>query len=515
MTVLQVLFLAVALLGVQVVGAQVGALYNTTVCGPRQRHLHSMELQCSREQDGAQKEDGIDVRISNHSLPRHCPCAYDKNGKCRQSEHMCGASTADYFCSFTLKNVFISSAGGLLDCRTLLPISFAHPTMMGAEPIYYPKIHRTWADGYIEAAKSLRLKLSDLRGSTFRADAPRLAVHDVVVPTRMRWDDCFNHLSFQSVPLIAHVYEFWGKERWEQLSWHASLFTAGVLRLLDVPMERIILAKNVFAKTAVLPWVRGWCPPQISTLFGVAANVSALMTRRLLQGPPWSAPLDSGAGMSSRAHRPGNYSRNRQSENMVATEERRTVIYMPRSKTGTRFVVNEDELLRLLRENLRPEFELHVHPYTPEYDTIEKLLDSWREAALIFSRARLIIGPHGGAFNNLMWVPADVDIIEFNEFPDDTFFTTSHGGTAVRHVFLTAAWARGIRGKFWIVQPSMKHFKDFYTGKLRVAPRDLMAVLLQIGGVLKEGATLDNLQTERHGTWPVTGACYTCIPPPE
>jgi hypothetical protein len=39
----------------------------------------------------------------------------------------------------------------------------------------------------------------------------------VFVFPRMRWDDCFNHLSFQSLPLIAHVREF-RSDIWDKVS---------------------------------------------------------------------------------------------------------------------------------------------------------------------------------------------------------------------------------------------------------------------------------------------------------
>lgn len=49
---------------------------------------------------------------------------------------------------------------------------------------------------------------------------------------------------------------------------------------------------------------------------------------------------------------------------------------------------------------------------------------------------QVVIGPHGGAFNNLMWTHEDAHIVEFNEFPDDKHFSLSFHRTPVRHVFL-------------------------------------------------------------------------------
>ena len=196
------------------------------------------------------------------------------------------------------------------------------------------------------------------------------------------------------------------------------------------------------------------------------------------------------------------------------TSSNRTVVYMPRSLKSTRSVVNDFEIIEFLRKNLHPSYELVIAGHTQEYKTVEALHESWRTFAQIFSNARVIIGPHGGAFNNLMWAPQDVDYVEFNEFPDDDVYSQSHGETPVRCVFLTAAWAKGGTGKFWIVEPSMKHPSNFYVGKLRIAPLELVAVLLKIGGILKSEVSLSNYKSERHGTWKQPNPCYNCIPPP-
>ena len=113
--------------------------------------------------------------------------------------------------------------------------------------------------------------------------------------------------------------------------------------------------------------------------------------------------------------------------------------------------------------------------------------------------------------------------IEFNEYPDDVDYLHSHGQTPVRHVFLTAAHARGLgpSGKFWIVDPSMKHPFDFYTGKMRICPRDLFQVIDHIQRndplhrqFLRDDFSLSSFPFERRGTWKQPKPCYSCVPPP-
>ena len=87
------------------------------------------------------------------------------------------------------------------------------------------------------------------------------------------------------------------------------------------------------------------------------------------------------------------------------TSGKRLVIYMSRPFKSVRGVANEAQIVSLLKKYVRPEYDVITTGLTPEYQNIEALHDSWVKSAAVFSRARVLIGPHGGAFNNLMWVP--------------------------------------------------------------------------------------------------------------
>jgi hypothetical protein len=146
---------------------------------------------------------------------------------------------------------------------------------------------------------------------------------------------------------------------------------------------------------------------------------------------------------------------------------------------------------------MHPDYELIVIGSTPEYKTIDMLHESWFRYADVFRRARVIIGPHGGGMNNLMWAPDDVDIIEFNLFRTTERASEAHGGTAVRSCFSNAAWAKGGKGKFWIVPPSTMENKNFYSGNMRVAPSDVLEILQRIGMLKKKSSGGDKLERVR------------------
>lgn len=113
-------------------------------------------------------------------------------------------------------------------------------------------------------------------------------------------------------------------------------------------------------------------------------------------------------------------------------------------------------------------------------------------------------------------MPSDADIIEFNEFPDDSYYTKSHGSTAVRHVFLTSKWAIGGSGRFYIIEPSVRHPNNFYVGKLRVSPFELFTTIAGIDKdlLVRSFDVGTTFQRETHMTWPQPKPDYKMIPPP-
>ena len=108
---------------------------------------------------------------------------------------------------------------------------------------------------------------------------------------------------------------------------------------------------------------------------------------------------------------------------------RRTVIYASRrdvagaqggahagSGGGGRAVINEDEILSLLLERYGPELVLFVGG---QFDI--------RSTIRLFANARMVIGPHGGAFVNTLFCPAGAHLVEFlpSLQPTQYFYRTS------------------------------------------------------------------------------------------
>lgn len=77
------------------------------------------------------------------------------------------------------------------------------------------------------------------------------------------------------------------------------------------------------------------------------------------------------------------------------------VIYMPRQAGQKRSVSNEDEVIDLLQVR-----------YGSKLDVFRPTND-WRKDRSAFAQAGLVIGPHGGAFGNMIFCPLRTIIVEF------------------------------------------------------------------------------------------------------
>ena len=187
------------------------------------------------------------VETVEHNLSTACPCANDgASGMCHRCSHQdqtCAAAKRSHFCKFTLSNVIVTGEGGLIDCATMTPFSFVHPSM-GAH-----KNDVRWAQYYSNSTATF------LKGPFVKLQAARkpvsLPFYDVVISTRMLWDTKFTHASFQSVPFIALAHlVYQHTPLWSQLTWHASMSTAALLVLLGIPRERIAVGRSIYAKVS-------------------------------------------------------------------------------------------------------------------------------------------------------------------------------------------------------------------------------------------------------------------------
>lgn len=307
-----------------------------------------------------------------------CPCAIDVKGKCRFAEHMCFGANTTFLCTLHMKDLTITSWGALIegdrksrDVITLGDNSFAG----GHAPQYWPEASTVISRGI------------ELALQKFKPVNSLIPTKDVVIPTRMRWDDCFNHLSFQSLPLIGLVYEH-QPELFYKSYWHVSRFTAALLLLMGVEYQRLVIETSVAATAAVLPWIPHWNPFDTAPIRGIARNVSILATQNLLSRKITVAKNSAVAPLVPMNHL---------YEPLALTfnEKERYVVYFNRSSGGKRTVDNEPEILAAIHSILLPSYRLVVLPPVKEYKKLHQIHAVWQQYARIVNRAVVLIGPHG------------------------------------------------------------------------------------------------------------------------
>lgn len=306
-----------------------------------------------------------------HSFSNTCPHVYDYRGKKYQSDYLCVAAKQNHSCVFHLYNVVVTVCGGLLDVSKthMIPYSFQHPSIGFTKPVNNEFVHLKWMHYYTDNNHEIRTPYD-------------MEVYDVVIPVRMIWDGNFGHLYHQSVPLISHAFEFIRRETLAQAYWHCSVPTAALLLLLGVPKKRLIVIQAfqkiaqqqpVIGKVVIVPWVSGWCPSNTPSLYGVANRALKIMTNNLL--------LKFNGGNKDIVYK--------------VKQGKQLIIYLPR-RGQTRMVINENKIINMLQSSINKDmYDLVILNKTEEFRTIDELHKIWYEYAKYFSRARVVIGPHG------------------------------------------------------------------------------------------------------------------------
>ncbi|KPA10688.1 hypothetical protein MHK_009103 [Candidatus Magnetomorum sp. HK-1] len=127
---------------------------------------------------------------------------------------------------------------------------------------------------------------------------------------------------------------------------------------------------------------------------------------------------------------------------------RNEVLYLTRADMACRRVTNEQDLLQMVTAELKDGYNLVV------FNATGKVVDDKKK----FSKARAIIGPHGGAFVNMIYMPEGTDVIEFNNY--------SFGpGIETRPCYWAAASFLGLG--YSIVRP-VKPIQEYHKGQMEV-----------------------------------------------
>jgi hypothetical protein len=316
-------------------------------------------------------------------------CIYDYLGRCRTKPHLSVSSNASYLCTFRMKDVIVTTKGAIQERGNGKPISYGHVTVAGGkDPQYAPVMAYMFLKGIDFAIEPPSTK------------ALQLPENSILIPVRSRYDDCFNHQSFQVLPMISLTYEF-HPDLFYSAYWHASLYTAAFLLLADVPESHIVVEKTVQPKEVVMPWIPYWNPMQLPPIYNVSRRLEVKITENLLKK---SFPVNIVKQVAPLKLLDFQYHPYPKEtiQKVLDSPEQRFIVYLNRSSEGERSVENEREILQILQNALNPEqYTLIVLGATKGYPDIIHNQIIWQQFARIINKAKVIIGPHGESFLHL------------------------------------------------------------------------------------------------------------------
>lgn len=141
------------------------------------------------------------------------------------------------------------------------------------------------------------------------------------------------------------------------------------------------------------------------------------------------------------------------------------IIYLNRGKVLRRGVTNNDQVIEYLNKSaINNGYKFIVYECCQD-------ISSFDQAKAIFSRAQIVIGPHGGKFANLLFVQFGSYVIEFNNW-----FSNIHDDTSLRDrpFYYALALANGLH--YYYISP-----KDFnYDNRMTIELTQLDTILKQI-----------------------------------
>ena len=153
------------------------------------------------------------------------------------------------------------------------------------------------------------------------------------------------------------------------------------------------------------------------------------------------------------------------------------LLYLRRSPEQARGLAPEvdAQVVALLQRRLRPAFDLQV------WNTSSSAVHSFETDAAAFARARVVLGPHGGAFANLVFAPPGAEVIEFIPRASMEMQAPGEPKRDVRPCYHALAGALGLRYHQLEPLPSGAGGNFFDMRHMRINVSALASLLVRLG----------------------------------
>ena len=244
------------------------------------------------------------------------------------------------------------------------------------------------------------------------------------------WSDTFVHFTFDTLPRINLAYDFICQDPEIKILIPDQVFFARAIEELGIDPGRVVRQKadTVYSADIVYyPHFYNYGKPQ---KMGLIPRSSLEKVRRKLAG--------------------------RHISNL-----QNLIVYLKRKKGSTRCVINEEEIIDGIKRRLKAQLTLKV--FEPKND--------WIQDREVFKCARVVIGPHGGAFSNLIFCKENTDVIEFLPL-----ISLKQKGDNERPCYYGLSNALGLN--YWTIEP--KNF-NFEKPDMFVPVNKLLSILHSTG----------------------------------
>lgn len=171
------------------------------------------------------------------------------------------------------------------------------------------------------------------------------------------------------------------------------------------------------------------------------------------------------------------------------------LLYLRRESTQARGLSAdvEAQLVGQLQKRLAPGLELHL------WDVSSSAVHNFETDASIFARARVIVGPHGGAFANLIFTPPGADVVEIIPRASMEMQAPEEPKRDVRPCYHALSGALGLRYHQFEPEP-VGESRNFFDAKgLRLDVARLSALLAELGVLTSEGERSAEEESRRRG----------------
>lgn len=254
---------------------------------------------------------------------------------------------------------------------------------------------------------------------------------DRLISFIQHWSTNFIHFTFDTLPRLNLAYDLIRNETDIKILVQDSPFLPKVLTKLNLDLERVIFQKKDYVYSAEVVYYPHFYNHGLPQKMGLIPLGSLDKVRAKL------------CGSSHQRHD--------------------QIVYLKRRQGFSRNVYNEEELIEEVQKRIEKGLSL----------TVFEPCDDWEKDKEVMKRARVVFGPHGGAWSNILFCKENTHVIEFIPL-----VSLKERGLNERPCYYGLSSALNLN--YWCIEPENFEF-DKPGDRMRVPVDELLSVLEQIG----------------------------------